>query len=135
RVRVEQRMPRADPMDAIVKAIARAEGARPERHNPGNIADFNTGKIKTFNSETEGVAALKRQLREIADGRHPYINPAMPLHEAGLIYSNGDPNWANNVASIMHVSLATPIGKLIRGEYTKVKRHHAGWRESYNEKW
>ncbi len=122
---IEQKMPQVeDPLDPLVKAIARAEGAHPERHNPGNLVDFNTGVIKTFKSDAEGTAALKKQLREIADGSHPRIKPHHTLREAGLIYSNGDPNWAHNVASIMRVSQDIPIGKLIRGEY-KAKAHHA----------
>lgn len=116
---IVQQAPKTDALDPLVRAISRAEGARPERHNPGNIADFNTGKIKTFKSDAEGMAALKEQLRKIESGNHPYIDPDMSLREAGLIYSNGDPNWAHNVASIMRVHQDIPIGRLIRGDYKK----------------
>jgi 8-oxo-dGTP pyrophosphatase MutT (NUDIX family) len=101
-------------IDKLVEAISRAEGAKPERNNPGNIADFNTGEIKSFDSLEEGKAALEEQLNRIADGVHPFIKPDMTLREAGLIYSNGDPNWAHNVALIMHVPQNTPMKEVIR---------------------
>lgn len=103
-------------MDALVKAISRAEGAKPERNNPGNIVDFNTGKIKTFRNYEEGEAALREQLERIARGDNPNFDPDMTLHDAGLVYSNGDPNWAKNVASIMRVSQNIPIAHLIKGQ-------------------
>jgi hypothetical protein len=106
-------------MDQLVKAISRAEGAKPERNNPGNIADFQTGKIKTFKTYEEGVSALKKQLDRIAEGKHPHIKPEMSLRDAGLIYSNGDPNWSKNISQIMHVPETTPIVHLIKGPGTK----------------
>jgi len=113
-------MPPSDPhMDRLVKAIARAEGAKPERNNPGNIVDFTTGKIKTFKTYRDGDTALRDQLKRIADGQNPNFNPKMTLRDAGLVYSNGDPNWAKNVASIMRVSQDIPIGHLIKGKGVK----------------
>jgi transcription elongation factor Elf1 len=113
----------SDPhMDRLVNAIARAEGAKPERNNPGNIVDFGTGKIKTFDTMAEGDAALREQLKRIADGLNPNFDPKMSLRDAGLVYSNGDPNWAKNVASIMRVSQDVPIGHLIKGTHAKHKR-------------
>jgi 8-oxo-dGTP pyrophosphatase MutT (NUDIX family)/GNAT superfamily N-acetyltransferase len=102
-------------LDAVIEAISRAEGAKPERNNPGNITDFNTGEIKTFATPEEGRDALEDQLNRIADGVHPFIKPDMTLREAGLIYSNGDPNWARNVAIIMRVPQHTKMKDLIRG--------------------
>ena len=102
-------------IDAIIEAISRAEGANPLLNNPGNIVDFNTGKIRSFDSWDDGRDALEDQLNRIADGDHPYITPDMTLREAGMIYSNGDPNWAKNVSSIMHVPQNIKMGELIRG--------------------
>lgn len=106
---------RQEQIDKLIEAISRAEGAKPERNNPGNIADFNTGEIKTFDSLEEGKDALADQLNRIADGVHPFIKPEMTLRQAGLIYSNGDPNWAHNVSLIMHVPQSTKMGDLING--------------------
>jgi hypothetical protein len=106
-------------IDALIEAISRAEGANPLFNNPGNITDFNTGKIRTFDSWDKGRDALEDQLNRIADGDHPSIRPDMTLREAGLIYSNGDPNWAKNVSSIMRVSQSIRMGELIRGRGTQ----------------
>ena len=115
RQEAEAEKARQEQIDKLIEAITRAEGAKPERNNPGNIADFNTGEIKTFDSPEEGKDALAEQLNRIADGVHPFIKPDMTLREAGLIYSNGDPNWAHNVALIMHVPQSTKMKDLIEG--------------------
>jgi RNA:NAD 2'-phosphotransferase (TPT1/KptA family)/GNAT superfamily N-acetyltransferase/ADP-ribose pyrophosphatase YjhB (NUDIX family) len=111
-VREEQAKKR---IDALVEAISRAEGAKPELNNPGNLVDFNTGKIRTFDSWEEGRNALAEQLERIADGDHPNIKPDMTLREAGLVYSNGDPNWAKNVSRIMRVPETIKMQELVRG--------------------
>ena len=115
RQEAEAEKARQEQINKLIEAITRAEGAKPERNNPGNIADFNTGEIKTFDSPEEGKDALAEQLNRIADGVHPFIKPEMTLREAGLIYSNGDPNWAHNVALIMHVPQSTKMKDLIEG--------------------
>ena len=115
RQEAEAQKVRQEQIDKLIEAISRAEGAKPERNNPGNLADFTTGEIKSFDSLEEGREALAEQLNRIADGVHPFIKPSMTLREAGLIYSNGDPNWAHNVALIMHVPQSTKIGDIIKG--------------------
>jgi ribosomal protein L37AE/L43A len=105
-------------MDKLIAAISRAEGAKPERNNPGNIAD-NSGAIRTFDSYEEGEAALRNQLNRIAEGVHTHIKPDMTLEKAGLIYADGDPNWANNVSKIMHVPKHITMAELIRGPQKK----------------
>jgi hypothetical protein len=115
----EHRTYTEDHLERLIKAIGRAEGAKPELNNPGNIKDVNTHKIKKFPTFAEGMVALKKTLLNIAEGRHHKIKPDMKLREAGLIYSNGDPNWAHNVAKIMHVSLDIPVGDLILGKVNK----------------
>lgn len=118
--------PNVATMDEIVNAIARAEGAKPERHNPGNIVDFRTGKIKTFATDEEGEAALRDQLKRISEGNNPNFDPDMSLADAGLVYSNGDPNWAHNVSQILRVSPEVPFGDLIKGMVSK-KADDDGW--------
>ncbi len=113
-------------LDRLVEAIRRAEGAKPELNNPGNIVDFNTGKIRKFDTYEEGEVALIDQLLRIKDGDHPYIKPEMSLEKAGLIYSNGDPNWAHNVSRIMHVPKRIPMGNLITGDIPKVGPNKKG---------
>lgn len=106
-------------MDKLIYAISRAEGARPERNNPGNIADTTTGEIRTFPSFEQGRAALVDQLNRIADGTHSHIKPNMTLEKAGLIYADGDPNWAKNVSQIMRVPKHITMAELIRGPQGK----------------
>jgi len=107
-------------LDELIEAIRRAEGAKPELNNPGNLVDFNTGEIKQYDTYEEGEAALKEQLERIANGDHPNIKPDMSLRDAGLVYSGGDPNWSKNVSKIMHVPEDVPIVHLIKGVKSKV---------------
>jgi len=102
-------------LDELVEAIRRTEGADPDLHNPGNLVGFHSGQIMSFPTEEQGVHALKNALNRIADGKNPAFTPDMTLEEAGKVYSNGDPNWAKNVAQILGVSIQTPFAKLIKG--------------------
>jgi hypothetical protein len=116
-------------LDEFVDAICRTEGADPELHNPGNLVGFHSGRIMRFETEALGERALKKALNRIADGQNPNFKPDMSLEKAGLIYSNGDPNWAKNVAKILRVNPKTPIGPLIKG---KVKVAGAWGERSYD---
>lgn len=102
-------------VEQLIEAISRAEGADPDLNNPGNLVDFNTGRIKSFGTPEEGENALREQLLSMADGTHQFIKPTMTLREAGMIYSNGDPNWARNVSKIMHVPESITMQDLILG--------------------
>jgi hypothetical protein len=112
-------------MERLVNAIGRAEGAKPERHNPGNLTDIN-GKIRTYETDEEGKAALVEQLNRIADGLNPHFDdPNMSLADAGLVYSNGDENWSKNVSQILRVSEDIPFRHLIKPLPAKHHPKHA----------
>lgn len=102
-------------LDELVEAIRRTEGADPELNNPGNLVGFHSGEIMRFPTKEQGEHALKKILKRIADGQNPKFKPDMTLEDAGLVYSNGDHNWAKNVSRILGVDPKTPFAKLIKG--------------------
>jgi hypothetical protein len=123
-VKKQDAVPTNESLDRLVAAIARAEGAKPELHNPGNIVDFNTGKIKKFETDEEGEEALRKQLHRISEGINPNFEPGISLRDAGLIYSNGDPNWAKNVSKMMGVHQDVMFADLVKGIWGVDKKKH-----------
>jgi hypothetical protein len=110
-------------VQAIAKAIARAEGfyvqgSVPQRaNNPGDLKEGDKGygliDDKTvFPSPGQGWNALYAQVQAILDNRSKYYNSGMTIAEIGMVYSGGDPNWAQNVADTLGVDTETPIGQV-----------------------
>jgi hypothetical protein len=99
-------------LDDFARAVAKAEGAKPELNNPGDIKD-SSGQIAQFGSMEEGERRLRGQLRAMVSGSSAYYKPDMTLAQAGLIYSGGDPNWSKNVAKELGVTEDTKLADLI----------------------
>jgi hypothetical protein len=99
-------------LDIMVAAISRAEGAgvvgsKPNcLHNPGALRK--SGRYEKFHTDAEGRAALRHQLLLIAQGRSRVYSLDMSLQQMGKRYAS-DPQWAEHVAKILHVSVATPL--------------------------
>lgn len=94
---------------SFMSAISSAEGfgtpgAIPTvNNNPGDLTN-SSGQIIHFSTLASGQAALQNQIQVIANGTSSHYTPSMTLSQMGQIYANGDPNWANNVASNMGLS-------------------------------
>lgn len=100
----------------FAQAIANAEGfgvdgAVPTRaNNPGDLAIGDVGfgttgsGITIFGSLEQGVTALQNQATKMTNGGSSVYNPNMTIAQAGSLYSNGDPNWASNVAKYLGLS-------------------------------
>lgn len=111
----------------LMQAIAQAEGFNvagsiPQRaNNPGDleVGDIGYGTlgqgITVFGSVDDGWAALANQINMIVTGQSSYYSPTESLAQVGATYSGGDPNWANNVSSILGVSVNTPFASLAGG--------------------
>lgn len=101
-------------LDALANAIARQEGynvpgsVAQRNNNPGNIG----GPTQSFATPEAGWSQLYHQLQIIFDGTSTVYDPSMTISEMGMKYSNQDPNWGNNVASILGVSPDTTLSDL-----------------------
>ena len=110
-----------------MQAIAQAEGFNvpgsiPQTaNNPGDleVGDIGFGTlgqgITKFGSLDDGWTALANQINIIVSGQSSYYSPNATLAQVGATYSGGDPNWANNVASVLGVSVNTPFASLTGG--------------------
>ena|SRR5215475_689004 len=101
-------------VNAMAQAIAQEEGwnvpgsIAQRNNNPGNVG----GPTATFSTADDGWTALENQINLMFGGSQ-YYNSGMSLAQVGDIYSNGDPNWAVNVASILGVSTSTTLNDLL----------------------
>lgn len=97
----------------IAAAIATAEGAPASTNNPGDLelGDIGYGtfaaaggnQITNFPDEASGESALENQINAMVSGSSSVYSPSMTLSQAGLIYSGGSSNWANNVGAALGV--------------------------------
>lgn len=97
----------------IASAIATAEGAPASTNNPGDLelGDIGYGtfsaaggnQITNFPDEASGESALENQINLMVSGNSSVYSPSMTLSQAGLIYSGGSSNWANNVGAALGV--------------------------------
>jgi hypothetical protein len=98
-------------LDDFAHAVTVAEGAKPELNNPGDLKE--NGQIAQYATREEGERKLRNQLKAMVTGKSNYYKPDMTLRQAGLIYSDGDPNWSKNVAKQLGVSEDTKLGDLM----------------------
>lgn len=93
--------------EKVADAITKAEGAKPELNNPGDLklpgtetvpAEPGEPGISKLSSPEEGRAALINQIRKIVEGESKYYSPEETIEEVGDTWANHDPNWAKNVA-------------------------------------
>ena len=107
----------------LAQAFAYAEGfgvsssnIPTSRNNPGDLTSG--GVINTYDSPDTGWAALESQIGKMVNGTSSVYSPDMSLTQVGNLYSNGDPNWAKNVASYLGVSPSTTIADAANGTST-----------------
>lgn len=109
------------PVLALGKAISIAENSPLEWNNPGSMkyADgFPTcgignkeGVLKFVNKE-DGWTALYHQVYLMLTGKSHVYHLTDTLAEVGLKYSNGNKDWAKNVAEYLKVPLTTTLQTL-----------------------
>lgn len=116
----------ADPVDALAKAIATAEGfyvdgSRPQRdHNPGDMtADLigkgvgTDGAFIVFATDEDGWANLKAQIQKWFDGSSSHADSSSTIADLAGFYTNTEQSaWANNVANALGVSTDTSLSDL-----------------------
>lgn len=114
---------------SFAQAVANAEGwnvpnSIPRRaNNPGNLkngAPTLTGtSITQYESADQGWAALYRQLGLIVSGRSAHYDLGDTIATMAARYANepgetaGGNRWAQNVASYLGVSTATPLWEVL----------------------
>lgn len=104
----------SDPLvQALANAIATAEGffvsgTTPQiQNNPGDLET--NGVINTYPTAQDGWNALYNQVQMMLYGGSAYYDPSMTIAQVGQIYANGDPNWANNIATTLGVTTDTTL--------------------------
>jgi hypothetical protein len=110
-----------DDVKRVAEAIAKAEGSPPEWNNPGDLtyADGypnrgpqNADGVLAFVNLSDGWNALYHQVELMLTGKSHVYAPTDTLEEVGRKYSNGDPNWAINVAEELGVPVTTTLQQL-----------------------
>lgn len=96
--------------NALANAIAKEENSQ-WPNNPGAITDSNGNKID-FGSLSAGMTALQNKLSYDASGQSKVYSPTMSLSDFENVYTGGDANAANNVASMLGVSTSTTLSQL-----------------------
>ena len=118
----------------LMEAIAQAEGFNvagsipQQANNPGDLVLGNIGNgtlgtagITVFGSVDDGWAALANQINLIVSGGSAYYSPMATLAQVGTTWSGSAAStWANNVASILGVSLNTPFAALAGGAIASI---------------
>jgi len=114
----------------LAKAIAAAEGfgiagAIPTlANNPGDITDTgypgDTGQtlgggIRVFDTVQDGWNALYDKIENWFSGNSTVYPASATLAQVGATYSNGDPNWATNVAAALDVDPSVTLAELAGG--------------------
>ena len=105
----------------LANAIQVAEGSNPEWNNPGDLTFAggfatcgfaNSEHVLKFVNAEDGWNALCYQCDLMLSGRSRVYSLDMTLEQVGLKYSDGDPNWAKNVASSMGIPEQTTLAQL-----------------------
>lgn len=111
-------------IDALMLAIARAEGSPPAWNNPGDLtASFgfsnsgpqNADGVLGFATVEDGWGALRAQLNLAKAGLSRVYSASMSILDMGMKYagvSQGS-TWAANVAAALGVDTSTPIGSFL----------------------
>jgi hypothetical protein len=110
-------------LDAIAQAIAQNEGynvqgSLPNRlNNPGDLTS--NGQLLSYDTPASGWSALVSKLQNIFSGNSKVYSPNMTLNQFTDVYTNNDPNAANNIASNLGVNPSDTLqqiyNKLLNG--------------------
>lgn len=96
--------------NALVSAIMLEENSS-YTNNPGALMDAN-GQPLQFPNLQAGIDALNQKIGFDVSGASKVYSPNESLYQYENTYTGGDPNAANNVASMLGVSPSTPVGQL-----------------------
>ena len=105
----------------LAKAISVAEGSNPSWNNPGDMTyahgaptkgAVNADGVLWFYNVEDGWQALYHEVSLMLNGRSHVYKLTDTLQQVGLKYSNGDPNWAVNVAKYLGVPETTTLQEL-----------------------
>jgi hypothetical protein len=109
-------------ISSFSNAVAGAEGygasstnLPTSTNNPGDIGTTGNGTVAGYATPEAGWAALDSQVSKMFTGTSKIYNPNMTIAQVGNAYSNGDPNWAVNVANKLGVSPDTTLAQLANG--------------------
>lgn len=114
-------------IDGLMQAIATAEGsleAHPGWNNPGDLTKSfgfansgpqNADGVLAFDSIKDGWGALRAQLDLIASGGSHVYSTGDSILEMGHKWAGVSQGtaWASNVAAVLGVDPATPIGDFL----------------------
>jgi len=105
----------------LAKAITVAEGSNPEWNNPGDLTyamgfptlgTVNSDGVLKFANADDGQHVLCHQCYLMLTGKSAVYKLTDTLEVVGAKYSNGDPNWAKNVAAYLGVSEQATLEQL-----------------------
>jgi hypothetical protein len=96
--------------NAWAAAIAQNENSQ-WPNNPGALKDAAGNKLD-FGSLSAGYQALQDKLQYDTSGKSAVYSPNMSLADFEKLYTNGDPNAANNIGAMLGVPTSTPISNL-----------------------
>lgn len=118
----------------FARAIAHAEGFGlpgkiPTRcHNPGDLAEGDMGNgtarsvgigaadITIFATDSDGWAALYRQVRKILSGASRYYTLDMSLLKLGSVYAESPVAWGTNFAEHFGVETTTTLVDIVSAD-------------------
>lgn len=105
----------------LAKAISVAEGSNSSWCNPGDLTyafGFPTKGVAdsegvlVFCDAEQGWEALYQECSLMLNGRSHVYKLTDTLQQVGQKYSDGDPNWAKNVAEFLGVPETTTLQEL-----------------------
>lgn len=96
--------------NALAAAIAQEENST-WVNNPGALQDA-FGNPINFGSYQSGYNALLNKLQYDISGQSQVYSPNMTLGQFENVYTGGDTNAGNNVASMLGVPATTPVSQL-----------------------
>jgi len=107
----------------LAHAITIAENSPPEWNNPGSLTGADADGYPTcgfgnkegvwkFVNKADGEAALERKCARMFLGKSKVYPITWTLAQVGMTYSDGDPNWAENVARELGVPVTTTLAEL-----------------------
>lgn len=110
-----------DNVQRLFAAIKSAEGSNPDWNNPldmtislglPNAGPQNQDGVLKFLNLADGVYVGCHQCWLMLTGKSEIYKLTDTLEVVGMKYSNGDPNWAKNVADFLGVSITTTLGEI-----------------------
>jgi hypothetical protein len=109
------------PVYKFARAISVAEGSNPLWCNPGDLTislgfpndgPQNADGVLKFVNVADGWYVLYHQCWVMLTGKSHEYALTDTIEQVGMKYSDGDPNWAMNVANYLGVPTSTTLAQL-----------------------